>query len=166
MVEIVTNFFHSIFENNVILATIIIAIVPIIELRGAIPFAMSTTLWGEFALKPFSAFLYAFLGSIIIVPILALIFMPLYNKLKDKKFFRSIGVFLFGDVKRKSEKANEQISHQTDKKSLWLRIITVVCFTAFPVPFTGVWSGTCLAAFMGLNFWQIVISICIGNIIC
>lgn len=166
MIEAITNFFHSIFENNVILATIIIAIVPMIELKGAIPFAMSKTLWGDFALKPFSAFLYSFLGSMIIVPVLALVFMPIYNKIKYKKFFRSIVNFVIGDVKRKSKKTNEQLTDKSEKKKLWYKIVTVVLFTAFPVPLTGVWTGTCLSVFMGLNFWQTVASVFVGNLIC
>ena len=39
-------------------------------------------------------------------------------------------------------------------------------FVAFPVPLTGVWTGTCLAVLMGLNFWQTLLTVIIGNLIC
>ena len=166
MLEFITDFFHNIFGNNVILATIVIAIVPLIELKGAIPFAMSVNMWGEHALNSVDAFLYAFLGSIIVVPILALIFKPIYNYIKDKKFFKSIVNFFVGDIKKKSENTDEKTKEKSERKKFWLKVLTVVLFVAFPVPLTGVWTGTCLAVLLGLNFWQTCITVIFGNAIC
>lgn len=166
MLEFITDFFHNIFGNNVILATIVIAIIPLIELKGAIPFAMSVNMWGEHALNSVDAFLYAFLGSIIVVPILALIFKPIYNYIKDKKFFKSIVNFLVGDIKKKSENTDEKTKEKSERKKFWLKVLTVVLFVAFPVPLTGVWTGTCLAVLMGLNFWQTCTTVILGNAIC
>lgn len=166
MLDGITNFFHSIFGTNVVLATIIIAIVPLIELKGAIPFAMSQNMWGELALSPVEAFLYAFLGSMIIVPILALVFKPIYNYIKDKKFFKSIVNFFVGDINKKSNEVDRITKEKTKTKTLWLKILTVVLFVAFPVPLTGVWTGTCLAVLMGLNFWQTFLSVAVGNVVC
>lgn len=166
MLEFITNFFHSIFGDNVILATIVIAIVPLIELKGAIPFGMSGELWGEHALTSFDAFLYAFLGSIIVVPILALIFKPIYEWIKDKKFFKSIVNFLVGDIKKKSLNADEKTKEKSARKTLFIKMLIVLLFVAFPVPLTGVWTGTCLAVLMGLNFWQTCLSVVVGNAIC
>ena len=47
MTEIINNIFSTIFGDNVILATILIAMVPIVELRGAIPFATNSGFWGS-----------------------------------------------------------------------------------------------------------------------
>lgn len=166
MLESITNFFHNVFGDNVVLATIIIAIVPLIELKGAIPFAMSVDMWGEHALSAMDAFLYAFLGSIIIVPILALIFKPLYEWVKDKKFFKSIANFFVGSVNKKSQEVDEKTKEKSHTKTIWLKMLVVVLFVAFPVPLTGVWTGTCLAVLMGLNFWQSCLSVMFGNAIC
>ena len=166
MLEFITNFFHSVFGTNAILATIIIAIVPLIELKGAIPFGMDVGLWGEHALGSMEAFLYAFLGSIIVVPILALIFKPIYNYVKDKKFFRSIANFFVVEAKKKSEETEQKTQEKSKVKAIVIKCFIVFLFVAFPVPLTGVWTGTCLAVLMGLNFWQTCLSVFLGNAFC
>ena len=45
------SLFVSIFGNNSALATFLISMIPIIELRGAIPFGTAHDLWGEYALS-------------------------------------------------------------------------------------------------------------------
>ena len=84
MTDFIENIFSSIFGNNVVLATILIAIIPIIELKGAIPFSMSPEIWGSFALPYWEAFFYGLLGSCLIVPILALLYVPIINWLKKE----------------------------------------------------------------------------------
>ena len=51
MAELIGSFFAGIFGTHSILATIIIAMVPIIELKGAIPIGMSVDYWGNYALN-------------------------------------------------------------------------------------------------------------------
>lgn len=166
MTEFISEFFNKIFADNIILATILIAIIPMIELKGAIPFAMSKGFWGSNALTSFYAFLYSFLGSIIIVPILALCFKPLYNWLITKKFFKKIVNFFTGDLKTKTNKLNEQTQTNKINKITLIKMLEVFLFVAFPVPLTGVWSGTCLSIFLGLNFWQTCLSVILGNFVC
>ncbi len=166
MTEAISNFFVSIFGDNVVLATILISLVPMIELKGAIPFAMSKGFWAENALGSWQAYGYAFLGSILIVPILALVFEPIYNYLKTKKFFQKVVDFFVGDIKKRSEKVDEQNESKTKNKRFWLKILTIVLFVAFPVPLTGVWTGTCFAVLLGLNFWWTCASVIFGNAIC
>ncbi len=166
MIEAISNFFSTVFGDNVILATILIAIIPLIELKGAIPFAISEQLWGKFALNAWQAFGYSLLGGIIIVPILALIFMPIYNALKDKKFFKPIVNFFTGSIKEKSAKVEEDSLNSTGGKKVFIKMLLAFVFVAFPVPLTGVWTGTCFAVLMGLNFWQTCISVMLGNVVC
>ncbi len=166
MTEAIANFFNSIFGDNVILATILIAIVPMIELKGAIPFGMSASFWGDKALSSWAALGFAFLGSILIVPILALVFKPIYEWLKTKKFFNKILDFFVGDVQNRTKKVDEESKNKSQTRALWLKIISVVLFVAFPVPLTGVWTGTCFAVLLGLNFWQTCSSVIFGNAIC
>ena len=77
MTAFLHNMFASIFNDNVVLATIIIATLPVIELRGAIPFATNTGFWDINALSNWAAYGWSLLGSSVIVPIIALIFLPL-----------------------------------------------------------------------------------------
>ena len=57
MTEWLKNFFVAIFGTNSALATLIISMVPIIELRGAIPFGSAVSLWGENALPLWKSFI-------------------------------------------------------------------------------------------------------------
>ena len=79
MTEFLNNLFANVFGENIILATILISMVPIIELRGAIPFATSTGFWGNIAMDNWTAFGWSLLGSSLIVPLVALIFIPIIN---------------------------------------------------------------------------------------
>ena len=45
-------------------------------------------------------------------------------------------------------------------------MLEVFLFVAFPVPLTGVWTGTCFAVLLGLNFWQTCLSAILGNALC
>ena len=50
MTDTISDFFIELFNGNVVLATIIIALIPLIELKGAIPFATSPVFCGDKAL--------------------------------------------------------------------------------------------------------------------
>ena len=45
------------------------------------------------------------------------------------------------------------------------KLIITTAFVAIPVPGTGVYTGSVLAIFIGLNFYQTVLSVTVGNII-
>ena len=51
MTEFIQEIVLAIFGNNAILATIFISMIPVVELRGAIPFGSSKEIWGENALS-------------------------------------------------------------------------------------------------------------------
>ena len=157
-----SQFFSQLFNGNVILAVILISIIPMIELKGAIPFGTSVDLWGGLALSSWKSFAFAFLGSSLVVPILALIFKPIVSWLGKYKFFAKIIHFFTDGIIEKSNKINDG----PDKKSVFLKMLTVFLFVAFPVPLTGVWTGTCFAVLLGLSFWQILVSAILGNLVC
>lgn len=166
MTEGISQFFVNTFGGNVWLATFLISLIPLVELKGAIPFAMSTQFWGDKALSSGLAFLFAFLGSALVVPILALIFKPICNWLYKYKFFKAIIDFFTGSVKKKSEEVNEEVDKKTEKRKNLIKMLEVFLFVAFPVPLTGVWTGTCFAVLLGLNFWQTCLSAILGNALC
>lgn len=156
----------TIFGGNSILGTILIAMLPLVELKGAIPLGVSENIWGAAALTSWSAFWWALLGSSLVVPVVALLFHPIYNWLKDKKFFHKIVDFLVGDVARRSDKIETENQNKAAHRRLWLKILAVFLFVAFPVPLTGVWTGTCFAILLGLNFWVTCVTVIVGNTLC
>lgn len=155
----------AIFGTNVILATIFVAMLPLVELKVGIPLAMSS-IWGDAALNTWQAFGWALLGSSLVVPVIALLFRPIYNWLKTKKFFKVIVDFIVGDVAKRSEKISAETAAQSARRVLWLKIMTIFLFVAFPVPGTGVWTGTCFAVLLGLNFWVTCATVIAGNTLC
>lgn len=165
MTEFISQFMSNIFQDNVILATIIIACFPLIELKGAIPFAMSADFWGTNALSAWDAFLFAFIGNVVITIILALIFKPIYNLIKDKKFFKSILNFLTETASKKSKEIEEENKETNKSKKLWIKILSTFLFVAIPIPGTGVYTGTVLGILLGLNFWQTISSVTLGNLV-
>lgn len=156
----------AIFGSNSVLATICISLLPLLELKGAIPFGVSAELWGAAALNTWQAFAWALLGSSLVVPVIALLFRPIYNWLKTKKFFKNILDFIVGDVAKRSDKMKAENQAKSATKVFWLKIIAIFLFVAFPVPGTGVWTGTCFAVLLGLNFWAICLTVIAGNTVC
>lgn len=185
MTEFIENIFSTLFGNNVILATILIAVVPIIELKGAIPFSMSPQIWGAAALPYWEAFLYGLIGSSIVVPILALLYIPIINWLKKTKLFKRLAEKLENRVNSKKEKLEEKAESedtnnseqlvveeknntQTNKKynkKFFLKLLGVFAFVAIPLPLTGVWTGTCIGVALGLGFWWTCASVILGNVV-
>ena len=77
MTELIGEIFSKIFNDNVALATIFVSMVPIMELKGGIPFGMSEAFWGTKALSRWSAFWFAYLGCSIVVAVLYFAFKPI-----------------------------------------------------------------------------------------
>lgn len=166
VVEFLGGIFASIFGEHSILATILVSMFPLIELKGGIPVGMSIDFWGGNALSGTQAFLYALLGSCLVVPILALVFTPILNWLKRTKMFRKLGEMIDNKVKNHSESINEKMGQEKNaKKKVWIKSILVFAFVAVPLPLTGVWTGTCVAVAIGLKFWQTCLSVILGNIV-
>ena len=155
----------KIFGDKAFLATLFTAMLPLIELKGAIPLGVSD-LWGSAALSTWQAFAWALLGSSIVVPMIALLFRPIYHWLQTKKFFRVMVDFVVGDVAKRSEQMNAETAQASRVRGVWLKIVTIFLFVAFPVPLTGVWTGTCFAVLLGLNFWVICVTVILGNMLC
>lgn len=166
MINALGHFFVSIFGTHSGIATVIISMFPLIELKGGIPVGMSTDFWGEYALNGTQSFLLAMLGSCLVVPIVALIFKPIVNWLKRTKLFRKIGHMIDEKVKNHSTSINEKTKDEKSAtKKIWAKALFVFGFVAVPLPLTGVWTGTCVAVAIGLNFWQTVLSCVLGNMV-
>lgn len=158
MADAVIEFFRNLLNND-ILTIFIISMIPIVELRGAIPVAI------EMGLSWYEAFGYAFLGSIIVAPILLLILMPILKAMKKIKAFRWLANTVENLFQSKAEsvrqKANKADSKNTEDI---IKMVGVFLFVAIPLPLTGVWTGTAVAVFLGLGFWKSLLSVAVGNI--
>lgn len=162
----ISDLFVRIFNGNIVWATILISMVPIVELRGAIPFATNSKLWGDLALSNWKALGWSLLGSSLVVPIVVAIFIPIITWLKRTKLFGKLAGAVENRIKSKAE--NIGVENGENKKfsaSYWKKILAVFVFVAIPLPLTGVWTGSCVAVFVGLDFLSTCVVVILGNIV-
>lgn len=157
MTEAIIKFFEELFGNNY-LTTFFIALLPIVELRGAVPvaFTMGLSWWQAFGL--------AYLGSSIVAPILLLLLKPILELLKKVKFFNRFATAIESMFQDKAKSIAERAGKSDSvRKEEWIKIIGVFTFVALPIPLTGVWTGTAVAVFLGVKFWKALGAILLGN---
>lgn len=129
------------------LTVMLTAAMPIIEMRGAIPVGISL------GLSPIHSLIISFIGSMIPVPFILFTIRPIFNYLKETRTFNRLVNRLTDGTKSNSEKIR--------KYGFWGLILVV----AIPLPGTGVWSGSLVAALMNLRFKWAFPAIMLGNII-
>lgn len=137
------------------LITLFISLVPVIELRGAIPVAVLT-----FHLSYLEAFLISFIGNIIPVYFIVKYIRPLFDFFGKIKIFKKI-------IDWASEKATKRIAE--DEKLRTFTTFGLFLFVAIPLPGTGAWTGSLIANFLDLPvkkaFWPIVAGVFTAGII-
>lgn len=131
------------------LLTFFISMVPIVELRGAIPIAEGLGL---------NIFLYypiAIIGNMIPVPFIYLFARKVLEWGKNKKF---IGKF-FTWCLEKGEKGGEKLKKSAGNSGIFWALLI---FVGIPLPGTGAWTGTLAASFLKLDFKTSISAITLG----
>ena len=124
----------------------IVGALPISELRGAIPLALS---WG---MPMGKAFLLSVLGNIsFIIPALFL-FEPVSNRLRKFRIWARFFDWVFERTKKKGDVIQKY-------EALGLAI-----FVAIPLPMTGAWSGVIAASLFKIRFRYAFMAITAGVI--
>lgn len=129
------------------LVVLITAMIPFIEVRGAIPVGVSL------GLTPIHAAIISFFGSMIPVPFILFTIRPIFNRLKKTKTFSML-------IARLTHRSLSK-SGQIQKYGAWGLLI----FVAIPLPGTGVWSGSLAAALLDMRFKWAFPAILVGNMI-
>ena len=124
------------------------SMIPIIELRGAIP------LGAALGLPWWQNFIICFLGNLLPVPFILL----LINRV-IRWFSRSRVKFLNKFANWLLQKA-EKNRNKIEKYGFW----GVAIFVGIPLPMTGAWTGSLAAAVIDLKFWKALLSAVIGVI--
>ena len=165
MTDFIKEFIVDVFGTNAWLGILIIAMIPIIELRGAIPFALGSA-WGIHELSVGEAYLSSVLGATIPALVIIPLLIPVFNYLKKTKLFKKIVEKLDEKFSSKSKKIEDDIKDETSAKKVALKkFIGVLTFVAVPLPLTGAWTGSAVAAYLKIPYWQGVLAILLGNII-
>ncbi len=116
----------------------LISMVPVVELRGAIPFAVAAGL----PLLP--SYIVCVIGNMIPVPFIYLFARKILLWGADKKY---IGKF-FRLCLEKGEKGGQKLK-ATAGRGLF---IALLLFVGIPLPGTGAWTGTLAASFLDMDF--------------
>lgn len=133
----------------------LIAMVPLIELRGAIPVAYAiNTANPDFNLL--WSYIIIAIGNILPVPFIYLFARKILEWGKDKKY---IGGF-FTWCLEKGEKGGQKLQAKAGRGLYW----ALVLFVGIPLPGTGAWTGTLAASFLDMDFKKSVVAV-IGGVV-
>ena len=130
------------------LIVFLISMVPLIELRGAIPYAVG------FGLPILPSLGVALLGNMVPVPFIFFFARKVLEWGKDKKF---IGKFFTWCLER-----GEKGGRKLEAKAGAGLYVALLLFVGIPVPGTGAWVGTLAASILNMNFKKSVLFIFLG----
>lgn len=126
----------------------LIAMVPLIEIRGAIPYAVG------FGLPLVPSILVAILGNMLPVPFIFLFARKVLEWGKDKKV---IGKF-FTWCLEKGEKGGRKLESKAGRGLYWALFL----FVGIPLPGTGAWTGTLAASILNMDFKKSTLAVMAG----
>ncbi len=130
------------------LLTILLGIIPISELRGAIPYAYfnGVPLWISFLIGVLSN---------AIVPFFGFLFLNTIHRLLDRwQFYHNL-------FEKTVERARNKVGEKVSKYGL----LGLMLFVAIPLPITGAWTGTVGAWVLGLDRKKSILFILLGVLV-
>jgi len=131
-----------------ILKVILLSMVPLVEQRGAIPLGII-----GYHLNPFLVFFASLLGSFLPAPIIYFSFNKIFDFMKKFKQLDWFTKF----VENKVQKGSKQLEKYKE--------VGLITFVGIPLPTTGLWTGTAIAAFMGLDFKKSMWCVFLGGVV-
>ena len=136
------------------LATVILSMIPVGELRGGLPVALTV-----YKLPVLAAVILAIIGNMLPVYFLLLFFERASNWLRRKSILADYLLdWLFERTRRK-------LHDKVEKYGYW----ALALFVAVPLPVTGAWTGSLAAFVFGLprkrSFLAILIGVCVSSVI-
>ncbi len=166
--QAIVNWLQSVF-HNVYVTTALISVVPMIEVRGAI------TVGKALGMNPWIAYVLSCCSALIVCPILLLCLKPILRALKKTKAFKSLALAVEETFAKKAKKIEdnsekEDVEKTDDEKTVarkkkFNKILGIFLFVAIPLPMTGVWTGSAVAAFLDLEYRYSVPAIVLGNFV-
>ena len=126
------------------LKTLVTAMMPILEIRGAIPVGVAS------GLDPWLAFAVGFVGNMLPIPILILLTRKIIEWLKKHNVLVKLTAWL--------EKKGSKGAQKVQKYSFWGLFILV----AIPLPGTGAWTGALVASLLDMRLKRALPAIAMG----
>lgn len=131
------------------LVTFLISMIPLIELRGAIPVAI-----GALRLPMVPAFIISIVGNMLPVPIIYLFARKVLEWGKDKPVIGGFFTFCI----EKGEKGGRKLQEKAGKGLF----VALLLFVGIPLPGTGAWTGTLAASILDMDFKSTVAAAMLG----
>lgn len=126
----------------------LVSMVPVVELRGAIPIAVGM------GLEKLPSFIIAIIGNMIPVPFIYLFARKILIWGKDKRIIGKICKFCLN----KGEKGGRKLEAKAGK-GLY---VALLLFVGIPLPGTGAWTGTLAASILNMDFKKSVMAVTFG----
>lgn len=137
------------------LLVFLISMIPLIELRGAVPVGLSG-LWGD-ALPILPLYITCIVGNMLPVPFIFFFARKILVWGADKKF---IGKF-FKFCLEKGEKGGKKLQEKAGKGLYWALFL----FVGIPLPGTGAWTGTLAASLLDMDFKKSIVAVMAGVVL-
>ena len=132
------------------LTVFLVSMVPLIELRGAIPYGVM------FGLPLWLTFLTAIVGNMLPVPIIFFFARRVLEWGADKPVIDKIFTFFL----EKGHKGGEKLKAKAGRGLYWALLL----FVGIPLPGTGAWTGTLAASLLDMDFKKSVLA-CMGGVL-
>ena len=133
------------------LIVFLVSMVPIVELRGAIPYAVG------FKLPLLPSYIIAILGNMLPVPFIFFFARKILEWGKDKKFTKKFFTFCLEKGNKGGKKLQEKAGRNV--------YLALFLFVGIPLPGTGAWTGTLAASLLNLDFKKSVLAIMAGVVL-
>lgn len=130
------------------LIVIIISMLPLIELRGAIPVAILL-----FKMHWLEAVLLSILGNMLPIPFILLFMDWFFRQISRVHYGKVFTDWLFQRTRRKGKVVERY------------QAVGLTIFVGIPLPGTGAWTGAFAAKLFGISFWKSMLYITIGVIL-
>ncbi len=132
-------------------AIFFVSMVPLIELRGAIPISQG------FGLPLVWSYIICVIGNMLPVPVIYFFARKVLIWGSDKKY---IGKF-FTFCLEKGEKGGRKLQEKAGRGLF----VALLLFVGIPLPGTGAWTGTLAASLLDMDFKSTVIAVMLGVVL-
>ncbi|MGO0881183.1 COG2426 family protein [Clostridioides difficile] len=126
---------------------LILSMVPVTELRGAIPIGIAM------GLNPIWVYVFSVIGSTLVSIPLILTFRHILQFLRGEKLFKGLADTI-------DKKINSRM-----KKLKSVSIIGIILFVGIPLPTTGTWTASAIASILKMRIKDAFIGVFLGNLL-
>ena len=156
--DAIIGFLQSITDQSWLIV-FLSAMIPLIELKGAIPVGVSLgmNIWQSAGIS--------YLGSTLVVIPIFFLLIPIFALLKKIPFIKVFISKLEAMLKGKAEKMAKKSEGNAENVARRILMIGLFIFVSIPLPVTGVWTGTAIAVFLGMKFKDSILPLALGNLV-